>query len=175
MGEDLNRLVRNLQNGNIDAFDAIYEQTHKAVYYAILGILKDPSLSEDILQETYMKFIKNPSAYQENHFLAYLITIGRNLAINEYKLRKKTTFTDDPDWANQVDYNGLIEVNAEKKEIIERALSVLDPVEKNVVLLYNISNLTHKEIAVLLDKPIGTITWVYAKAIKKIRKAIKEE
>lgn len=175
MGENLDRLVRDLQGGHVDAFDAIYEQTHKMVYYAILAILKDPSLSEDIMQDTYMKFIKNPNAYQENHFLAYLMTIARNLAINEYNVRKKTTFTDDPEWANQPSYDGLIEIDAEKKEIIDRALSVLDPLEKNVVLLYNISNLTHKEIAAVLDKPIGTITWTYAKALKKIRTAIKED
>jgi len=175
MGDHLNLLVRNLQQGNVEAFDEIYALSHKAVYYTILSILKDPSLSEDIMQDTYIKFLKNPTAYHENNFLAYIVTIARNMAINEYHSRKRIDLSDDIEWSRKLVFEGSVEIDIEKKEFIERALSVLDPFEKNVMLLYNISNLTHKEIATVLSKPIGTITWTYSKALKKIREAIKEE
>ncbi|MDD3841857.1 MAG: RNA polymerase sigma factor [Candidatus Izemoplasmatales bacterium] len=175
MRESLNVLVRALQEGNVDAFDQIYEITHKAVFYSALGILKDQSLAEDIMQDTYIKFMKSPQSYHEKNFLAYLITIAKNLAINEYKSRKRVQYTDNLEQNYEMAFTGCIEINAEKKDLIERALSVLDPLEKNVVLLYNISNMTHKEISLVLSKPIGTITWTYAKALKKIREAIKEE
>lgn len=175
MGDSLNVLVRSLQQGNVDAFDEIYALTHKPVYYTILGILHDSSLSEDIMQDTYMKFLKNPSAYHEDNFMAYLVTIARNLAINEYNSRKRTELSDDLEWSRNLSYEGSIEIDAEHKQLIEKGLSALDEFEKSVVLLYNISNLTHKEIAAVLQKPIGTITWTYSKALKKIREAIKEE
>ena len=175
MGNTLNVLVKTLQQGNIDVFDEIYALTHKAVYYTILGILHDPSLSEDIMQDTYIKFLKKTGAYHEDNFVAYLTTIARNLAINEYNSRKRTELSDDLEWSRNLSYSGSIEIDAEHKQLIEIGLSALNEFEKSVVLLYNISNLTHKEIAAVLQKPIGTITWTYSKALKKIREAIKEE
>ncbi|MDD3126764.1 MAG: sigma-70 family RNA polymerase sigma factor [Candidatus Izemoplasmatales bacterium] len=175
MDNNLNNLVRALQAGDVDAFDQIYELTYKTVYYSALGILKDQSLAEDITQDTYIKFMKSPQSYHEKNFLAYLITIAKHLAINEYNARKRMQFTDDIEQSHEISFAGCIEIDAEKKEFIERALSVLDPFEKNVVLLYTLSNMTHHEISLVLSKPIGTITWTYAKALKKIRAAIKEE
>jgi RNA polymerase sigma-70 factor (ECF subfamily) len=176
MGDSLNTLVRRLQAGDRDAFDEIYVQTKKTVYYAILSILRDPSLSEDIMQDTYMKFLQNPSAYQERNFLAYLVTIGRHLAINEYHSRKRVDYADDLETVRELPtLEGSPETDLVKRALIQRALSVLDPLEKNVVLMYTVADMTHKEIALALEKPIGTITWIYAKALRKIRETIRKE
>ena len=176
MGDNLNVLVRRLQEGDADAFEGIYEQTRKPVYYAILSILRDPSLSEDIMQDTYMRFLRNPNAYSERNFLAYLVTIARRLAINEYHSRHRTELQDDLESRRETPCLEInAEIAAEKRELIDKALSVLDPLEKNVVLLYNIADLTHREIAEILGKPLGTVTWLYARALKKIREAIRKE
>lgn len=176
MGDNLNVLVRRLQEGDADAFEGIYEQTRKPVYYAILSILRDPSLSEDIMQDTYMRFLRNPNAYRERNFLAYLVTIARRLAINEYHSRHRTELQGDLEsWSELPCLANNAEIAAEKRELIEKALSVLDPLEKDVVLMYNVADMTHREIAEILGKPLGTVTWLYARALKKIREAIRKE
>lgn len=64
----------------------------------------------------------------------------------------------------------------EKKEIkIDKYLSVLDTDEKQVVMLKIVRDLKHKEIAEILDKPLGTVLWLYNKAIKKMKKEVKDE
>jgi len=176
MTEDINRLVGRLQAGDQTAFDAIYEQTYKTVYFSVLPILRDRSLADDIVQDTYLRMIDRLSEYQERNFLAYLVTIARNLAFNEYKSRKRVRYTDDDlDTLAPFSYESQLEIKAGNEELIKKALSVLDETEKSVVLLYNVSNLTHREIAVILDKPLGTVTWLYQRAIRKIRGAIKED
>ncbi|MBU1144283.1 MAG: sigma-70 family RNA polymerase sigma factor [Firmicutes bacterium] len=175
MGEDLNKLVKLLQEGNLTVFDEIYHQTYRSVFFSVLPILKDESLTEDIIQDTYMKMLENIQKYKEKNFFAYLITIARNTAINEYNKRKKTTYTDDNiDLFVTYPLINHLEISLENEQIIKDSLSVLDEVEKNVFLLYNVENMTHKEISSVFNKPIGTITWIYAKAIKKIRKHLKE-
>ncbi|MCK7484749.1 MAG: hypothetical protein MZU97_03815 [Bacillus subtilis] len=57
MADSLPRLITQLKNGETSAFDRIYELTHRVVFYSILGILHDAAASEDILQETYMRFM----------------------------------------------------------------------------------------------------------------------
>ena len=42
-------------------------------------------------------------------------------------------------------------------------------------MLYNVEDYTHREIAEILGKPLGTITWTYNKAIKKLRKEANNE
>jgi len=176
MGDSLNQLVKALQAGNMDAFDAIYEKTHRKVFFIILPILKDRSLAEDIQQDTYIRMLQSIHAYREQNFLAYLLTIAKNLAINEYNKRKRSVLTEDIEF-DRSDYPFInhLEIEAEKADFIRDVLSVLDQQERNVVLLYTLENLTHREIAAILDKPLGTITWIYSKAIKEIKKRIKEE
>ena len=72
-------------------------------------------------------------------------------------------------------YDQLIETSLVREEIICEALSILEPTERNIVLLHDVEMLTHREIALIMDKPLGTITWMYARAVQKIRKLIREE
>ena len=176
MNESLNALVRRLQAGDRPAFDGIYEQTRKTVYFSVLPILRDRSLSDDIVQDTYLKMLESIGTYREQNFVAYLVTIAKNLAYNEYKRRTRIVYTDtDLDLIAPFSYESQLEIKAGNEAIIKKALSVLDEVEKSVFLLHNVSDLQHREIALALDKPIGTITWLYSRAVKKIRAAIKED
>ncbi|MGI6392482.1 MAG: RNA polymerase sigma factor [Candidatus Izemoplasmatales bacterium] len=176
MEDNLERLVCRLKNGEVQVFDKIYELTYRKVYFKIIPILRDVSLTEDIMQDTYIKLLSTIQNYRQKNFIGYLLTIARNLALNELKRRKREITTEEIVYDNsQFDYQTLVESKAENRALIERALSVLDNEERNVVLLHDVENLKHKEIAAIIDKPLGTVTWLYSRAIKKIRSVIKEE
>jgi RNA polymerase sigma-70 factor (ECF subfamily) len=175
MAEDLERLVRRLRAGDRTAFDGIYEQTRKTLYFCVLPILRDRSLADDIVQDAYLKMLESLDRYEEKNFLAYLVTIARNLAFNEYRRRSRVVYTDqDLDSVIPFDLESTLEVSAEHEALIRKALSVLDETEKNIFLLHNVSDLAHREIALIIGKPLGTVTWLYQRAIRKIRAAIKE-
>lgn len=46
--------------------------------------------------------------------------------------------------------------------------------EYQIVVLYVLSELTHKEIAEHLNKPLGTVTWSYKNAIAKLKKGLSD-
>ena len=174
--DKVNKLAKELKKGHRDVFDELYELTYKVVFYSVLSILKDKSKSEDIVQDTYMRMLKNIDKYQDNNFTGYLVTIAKNLAINEYLQRKRVTYTDsDYDFMSDFSLVSQIEIDIEHRDIIEKALNALDESEKNVVIMHTISGLSHREIAEITQKPIGTITWIYAKAVKKMKETLKEE
>lgn len=176
MGKTLNQLVEELKNSDSSVFGQIYEQTYRKVYFVVINILHDKSLTEDIIQDTYLKLMESIKHYKERNFLAYLLTIAKNLAFNEYNRRKRVILVDeDLDSFRSDSISSSLEIDAENRELIEKALSVLDILEKDVFLLHTLENMTHREISVVLDKPIGTITWVYQKAIRKIRLTLKED
>ena len=172
----VNKLAKELKKGNRLVFDELYELTYKVVFYSVLSILKDKSKSEDIVQDTYLRMLKNIDKYQDNNFVGYLVTMAKNLAINEYTQRKRVTYTDSEyDFMSDFSLMSQIEIDLEHQDIIERALNALDESEKNVVIMHTISGLSHREIAEITQKPIGTITWIYAKAVKKMKDTLKEE
>ena len=164
---DINELVRQLQNGNIEVFDDIYYQTKDIVYYSIFIILKDNQLSEDIMQDTYLKALNKIHTYKRRaHFKSWLITIAKNLAINEFNRRKKEMLID----ISENEYIlGSCSSTAENEVLINQIFTVLSETEKEIVMLHIIGDMKHREIAILLNKPLGTITWTYNKAIKKLR------
>lgn len=176
MEDNLDRLVSRLKKGDVQVFDKIYELTYRKVYFKIIPILRDVSLAEDIMQDTYIKLLKTIQSYRQNNFVGYLLTIARNLALNELKRRKREIHTEDiTDDYSHFHFQSLVETKVENRDLIDRALSVLDCEEKNIVLLHDLENLKHKDIAAIIDKPLGTVTWLYSRAIKKIRNVIKEE
>ena len=176
MVDPLPILVRRLQNGDTSVFAEIYELTRKSVYFAALSILHDSSLAEDIMQDTYLKVLDRLATYQEHNFRAFLVRIARNEAINEYHRRKRTIASDETiDYLGEFSWEGIVEIDAVKREIITKALGCLEPIEKNIVILHTIGDTPHREIALILDKPLGTITWIYAKAVRKMREAVKED
>ncbi len=173
--DDVNKLAKALKYGDIAAFDELYQKTYNVVYFSVLSILKDRSLAEDITQDTYMRLLKNISRYEENNFIGYLVTMAKNLAFNEYTSRKRTTYSDiDLDFLSHFSLQSHIEIDLEHRDIIENALKVLDETERNVVIMHTIGGLSHKEIATVTEKPLGTITWLYAKAVKKMKATLKE-
>jgi RNA polymerase sigma-70 factor (ECF subfamily) len=164
---ELKDMVKNLQDGNIGYFDPIYYETKNVVYYTILGILKDPNISEDIMQETYIKMLEKIHSYKPtSNFKSWLITIARNLAINEFNKRKREYNVNETE--NEVIF-GSVESNSEKELIVMELLNILKDEEKQIVIMHVLGDLKHREIAKMLGKPIGTVTWAYNEAIKKLK------
>jgi len=170
VNQDINALVKELQNGNIAVFDEIYYQTKDMVFYSIFLILKDYQLSEDIMQDTYLKALNKIHSYKRAaNFKSWLITIAKNLAINEFNRRKRETLVD----ISAEEYLlGSTDSISENQILIKQIFKVLNDFEKEVVILHAVGDLKHKDIAKLLNKPLGTITWAYNKAIKTLRKEI---
>jgi len=168
VGKDIKNLIKILQNGDLSVFDDIYYATKDNVYYTILSIVKDQSLSEDLMQETYLKALEKIHSYKPKHsFNSWIITIARNLAINEYNRRKKELKMDPGD--NEIIF-GTVDSVSEKELIVKEILELLSRDERDIVIMHVIGDMKYREIAEVLGKPIGTISWKYNEAIKKIQK-----
>ncbi len=63
----------------------------------------------------------------------------------------------------------------EDSPLLSLVYEVLSGEELEVFILHVIDELKHKEIAQALKKPLGTITWLYNKAVKKVKERIDED
>ncbi len=164
----LDKLVRAFEKGDESAFDALYEATSTDVYYTILMVLKDPSLSEDIMQDTYMKMIESLPKYQaKGEFRAWIKTIAKRRALNVYNERKR----EGPSDADEGPLSLLSSEDAsEKRFYLEELMRILDEEEKEIVIRHAVLGEKHKTIAKTINRPLGTVLWKYQNALKKLRR-----
>lgn len=167
----MEKIIKEILEGNKDSFNEFYEKTKDQIFYNIFAILKDESLSEDALQETYIRFLKNLNKVKDKNALGYLFVISRNIAINiankaKYEVVKNNCFFENT--------SNLIADRNNANEIIGICKRVLKNEEFEIVILHIVNEMTHKDISLLLKKPLGTITWAYNNAIKKLQKELRK-
>ena len=159
--------ISSFQKGQFKDFDQFYHLTSKQVFFTLKKYIQDIMLIEDFMQDVYMKFIdKIQDVDSSKNVKSYLTTIARNLAIDYLRKQKHATLDDIQVFqafdASQVekDYMWLLEH--------------LDLTEKEIVYLHVIEDLKFKDIAVIVDKPVGTVLWKYQEARKKMKELIKD-
>lgn len=172
MKEKLEKAMLELQNGDTNSLAVIYDLTSKGVFTFILPILHDYASAEDIMQQTYISLYENIQNYKVgSNARNWILTIARNLAINEYNHNKKVVGFDYDE--EQVMPDGLYTLDKSlDTPAIQLANEILTPEEFKIVIMYTVGEYKHREIAELLNLPLGTVTWKYKTALEKMRTEI---
>lgn len=166
---DFNEAIERIKQKDDEAFEYIYNETKSSVYAIIITVVKNQDVAEELMQDTYIQMIKSINSYNPKYkFKNWLLTIARNKAIDSYRSRKKEMLIDIHESEYLLPHT---KSTADNEYDANFLLSLLSEEEKEVVVLYAIDDYNHREIAEILDKPIGTVTWIYSKAIKKMKKA----
>ncbi|MFA5471229.1 MAG: RNA polymerase sigma factor [Acholeplasmataceae bacterium] len=161
------KYIDKLRQRDEDTFEYIYDLTKKGVYIIIFNIVKDHEVTRDIMQDVYLKMLDSIGSYQtKTNFYNWLLMIAKNQAIDNYRREKKIVHIDETDFIEQFSSQ---EETPEEKDIFDRLLSVLSEDERQIVLLKIVDNLKHKDIAALLNMPLGTVLWMYQEALKKMK------
>ncbi len=140
------------------------------MYGAALRMTRNPSDAEDLLQETYLRAYRGFASFKEGTNLrAWLYRILTNAFINVYRKRQREPQTvSDSDVEEWYLYDKLgaegAEASAETQvlealpdEDVQEALAGLPDQFRMAVLLADVEGFSYKEIAEILDVPIGTV------------------
>ncbi len=157
------------------------------LYSAALRLTRDPSDAEDLLQETYLRAYRGFSRFEEGTNLrAWMYRILTNTFINVYRKKQREPVTvagdDIEDWYL---YDKLgeagVEASAESEvlekipdEDVQRALEALPEGFRMAVLLADVEGFSYKEIAEILDIPIGTVMSRLHRGRRALEKALWE-
>ena len=173
MGTDKRKLeskVAALAGGDTRAFDYIYEHTNRAVYFAILYIVGNKHDAEDLLQDTYIRALRSLGAYREDNFTGWLVQMGKNLALNHVVRAKREVATDftEQSWRFGAKEEPL-------PYVYDVAAKALTEEEYRIVMMCSVAGYKRREVAAMLGMPIGTVTWKYNEALKKLRVKLNKE
>ena len=150
---------------------------------------RNPADAEDLVQETYLKAYRAFGTFQEGTNLkAWLYKILTNTFINSYRARRSAvpeqTELDDVEDLYLYRRLGGLEAAAAgrsaEEEVLEHftegdvkdALEALPEQFRMAVLLADVEGFSYKEIAEILDIPIGTVMSRLHRGRKALQKAL---
>jgi RNA polymerase sigma factor (sigma-70 family) len=154
---------------NLTEFKNLFNEHKKHVFAMALSILRDFELSEDVLQEVFIRLFQHLKHNEITNIKAWLIRVSRNMALDVYRKKKRELTGFDDDYFERVHY---FSEDPLEKMVLAKYLALLDSEERQIVILKEISGMKHKEIAKIIEKPLGTVLWKYSIALKKLRKAL---
>ena len=166
---DINQMIEEFKNQDYTHFNDFYALTSKPIYFSAITILKDHALAEDILQETYISFLNHLADYKKGaNVYAYLSIIARNKSIILYNQQKRIV-------QNEEVFQFTKDKDPYSNSRIESILNLLDSqIEQEIVVYHAIFEYKFHEISKIVQKPLGTVLWIYNKAIKKLKERMEE-
>lgn len=160
--------MERMRSGDRSALHEVYESYIGYIYTIVLQTVSNREDAEDVTSEFFMKLWRLADTYREgNGHRAWMAAIARNMAVDLLRKTKREVLTE-------VMTEDASDVSVEKEVIadmsLRQALDSLKSGEREVVHLKIMGEMTFQEIADILKIPLGTVTWRYQNAIRKLRR-----
>jgi RNA polymerase sigma-70 factor (ECF subfamily) len=159
-GETDARLVRRAREGDGQAFETLVRRYLRMAYAVALAELADPRDAEDAVQDSFITALerleecRDPAA-----FAGWMRRIVRNRArsVRRRERVRETEALESVSSAASAGDPGRALARSEIRRRLEAALGTLSEVQRRVVRLHDLEGYRHREIAMQLDIPEGTV------------------
>jgi RNA polymerase sigma-70 factor (ECF subfamily) len=173
-------LAARARAGSADAFRELVLRFERPVYGLILRMVRDPSTAEELAQDVFLKAYRRLDSYDpERRFGSWLFKIAHNTTIDHLRRSAPDLVSLE---AGDEEGGGLAavladgsaenpEAAAERGDLardLDRAISVLRPEYREVVVLRHQEGLAYEEISEAMGLPLGTIKTHLHRARKEL-------
>lgn len=147
-----------------------HQETLLSIAYSYLRNRQDAL--EAIQEMTCKAWIKRRTLKNEKAFKSWIIRILIYVCIDEQRRRKRTVPQAEESMENNIPASWMISVE-DNRIAMQSLLQKIKPKYRHVLLLKYYNDMTVTDIALILDKPEGTIkTWQH-KGLEQLRKLMK--
>ena len=167
MTDDAKTISEGLTRRDPDLLDHLIEQYQNRLYRYLLFLTSNPSLAEDLFQETWIRVLERGHQYNpKSKFESWLFAIARNLVIDVSRRKKMASLEDltspdseqgyDPPDEHSISALQLL-VTRENEQAVKISLGKIAPYYREVLLLRFHEELNLEEIAEILSTPVSTV------------------
>ena len=181
MDQDDLALIRRCQAGDLAAFEPLVEKYRQRVWRLAYQVTRDREEAWDVAQEAFIRAYQSlPSFRGQSAFYTWLFRIVVNLATDRVRQRAargrafgteqvpeeelETKLADDKSMRPDDEA-----VRRQERERIARTLDALPPNFRTIIMLSDVEGLSYREIAEVLDIPMGTVMSRLHNARKRLR------
>ena len=173
MLEDEQKLIMEAKGGEAEAFGRLYDYYLPAIYRFILLKVSQREEAEDLTHQVFLQAWQNISNFSARGlpFSSWLYRIARNLVIDRYRKTKPVISIDEEFISEKLIFRPALYKIDDKQDIarIMSALKKLRDIERDVVIMRFVEDLSTKEISITIKKSEGAIKLIQHRALKKIK------
>ena len=165
--QELHLIFNEIRQGNTNKLNALYENYNKLIYGIAFSVLKNKEDSEDIVQIVFMKIFQiDKNKLPTINEASWLYSLTKNETINYLRKKKQEINLDEIYYISEEDkeLNKIID-----NDSYNRLIAKLDKQGQEIISLKILSNMSFREISLLLNIPMGTVQWKYYTSLYTLR------
>lgn len=172
MPEDL-IIFKKMQQGDVSALEFFFQRYMELLYYRALGIVRDTSVAEDVVQEVFIRFWDNRSKLDVSTSVPAYLTravinachdhLDHEAVQKRYAEKYRQDFKEEilPDWDTEE-----IELLRER---LDAVIQTLPDKCREIFIMACVEGMKYREIAIKLDVSINTVKTQVKNAYAKLR------
>jgi RNA polymerase sigma-70 factor (ECF subfamily) len=153
--------ITRAKDGDREAVRFLYIQYADNVYGYVRSIVGDPYEAEDLTQHVFAKLIFTITKYEDRGvaFLAWLLRVSRNAALDHLRARRLVLAAGDGDFpgADDSELGTSDEASRDNARNLYAAFDTLPEEQRSVVIMRHVVGLTPREIAERLGRSESSI------------------
>ncbi|MBQ8927291.1 MAG: RNA polymerase sigma factor [Oscillospiraceae bacterium] len=167
--------VEQIRSGDKQGLRAVYDAYGDRMYRFFLSRVHHHQDAQDLTSEYFLKLWECLPGYRKGTgHRSWLTVIARNMATDHLRRASREMPDDEIESSPALTQSESAEDTVISEMSMTALLERLTLDEQEIVRLHIAAQLTFREIAAVLGRPLGTVAWKYRNAIGKLQKAVKE-
>lgn len=163
-------LLERFAAGDLEAFEALFQQHQKDVYAWIVRIVRDTGIAEDLTVETFWRIYRSRARFRpDGNFCAWTRRIATNAALDHLRAKRRDTELDEnfaaparPDPA----------IRNEERQALDKAFRQLPPKYRLIATLALIEDEPYERIAEAVGVSAALVKIRVFRAVRMLRKTL---
>jgi len=166
-------LMLEVRNGAGETLGVLFDRYQAPLYNFYSKLTGDRVLSEDLVQEVFLRILKYRQSYRPGTpFRAWIYQIARNARVDHFR-RAPRQVALNPEMLPPV-LPGDSAQHGQEAELLHRALMQLPEEKREILILSRFQELKYEEIARLLDCQLGTVKTRIHRALQQLRQVFRQ-
>jgi RNA polymerase sigma-70 factor (ECF subfamily) len=140
------------------------------LYGYAMRFLRNTEDAEDILQDVFEKLWLNRKKVEVEKAKSWMFTTAHNAMLNLINKKSRVQLPGDENLpeSSKKDVNKF-----ESNQVVDRAVNILPPIQKSIILLRDLEGYTYEEIGQMLSLSSSQVKVYLFRARNKIKKQLK--
>jgi RNA polymerase sigma factor (sigma-70 family) len=175
--EDRELVTRVLEGGE-GAFESLVARHQRLVWHLVHRLVRHPEDTRDVSQEAFLRVHRELRSFRfESRLSTWIGRIAWRAALRhlERKALPVIAFDDDDAFPDEVPDEFDLEASCANEQLLVRvraAIDALPPLKRAVLSLHYLDDLTVGEIAIIVDRPEGTVKSELLRARAQVRRML---
>ncbi len=166
--------LRKAKRGDTDAFRALFDAHHEAVYRFAYRLTNSVHVAEDVTQDCFLRMVSNAGGFdpRRGSLRAFLCGMARNLVRQYWRVTGREVELDDDrdeNAATDVVSGNSGSPSPDVAEAVQAAVGLLPVLQREAVILFEFEGLSLEEVSQVVNADVGAVKSRLFRARRRLR------